>query len=157
MTNRVINNQGVKILLERMDSNPDEFVEEAPYADIPAKWAVIIADILDRVKLMGIGVNGITRAPNYSIPNYTPLPFLSDDEVLEVYEKLNSIRGDLFTKQIMATLLQDNAEDRREELSRGVTLSQIQATSAKLKQEAWQNAELKEQIKRYAQAQGLTP
>lgn len=113
MTERVINNQGIKILLERMDSNPDEFVQGAPDLPLPPKWRNIIAEIIDRVKTMGIET---TIVPSYTIPKYTPLPFLSDDEVLAVYEKLNLIRGDLFTKQIMSTLLQEN-DDWGSELS----------------------------------------
>lgn len=113
MTERVINNQGVKILLERMDSNPDEFVQGAPDLPIPIKWRKIIVEIAERVGTMGIGVTETNR-----VPDYTPLPFLSDDEVLAVYEKLNSIRGDLFTKQIMSTLLnEDRVQDWGSELS----------------------------------------
>lgn len=153
MTERVINNQGIKILLERMDSNPDEFVQGAPDLPLPPKWRNIIVDIAERVGTMGINVKETHR-----IPDYTPLPFLSDDEVLAVYEKLNSIRGNLFTKQIMSTLLnEDKLKDWGSELSSptGITQAQLLANTKKAVHDHARLLALKEYAKQKAQTKGL--
>ena len=90
-------NKGVQILLERMSSNPDEFVPEMPLGAVGRKWRDIIEAVQDRVK----GRVGDTP--------YFSLQFLSDEEVLAIHTKLQEIRGDLFTKDIMARLLADDS------------------------------------------------
>jgi hypothetical protein len=39
------------------------------------------------------------------------LPFLNDKEIKALYEKMQSLQGDLFTKQVMNTLLSESVED----------------------------------------------
>jgi hypothetical protein len=85
-------NKGVQILLERMSSNPDEFVPNVN-GYYPDKWRNIILSIDMRVK----------GGKDYQ----DQLPFLSDAEVKTMWEKLRSLHGELFTKQVMNTLLQD--------------------------------------------------
>lgn len=94
-------NQGVQILLNRMDSHPDEFIPTLN-GTYPPKWRALLHKIDMRIK------DGKDYADQ--------LQFLSDEEITTLYNKMQSIRGDLFTKEVMATLLVD--EDRNlEELS----------------------------------------
>ena len=88
-------NQGVEILLARMDSNPDEFMEGR-------KWNWVVTDLQNRVH----------PTPEMKKEGYLPLRFLSDDEVRTLWEKLESLRADQFTKAVMQTLLEDEAANR---------------------------------------------
>jgi hypothetical protein len=88
-------NKGVQILLERMSSNPDEFVPSLRGGYLP-KWR----DILISVEMR---VNG---GKDYK----DQLAFLTDKEVKALWEKMQSLRGDLFTKQVMNTLLSESTE-----------------------------------------------
>ena len=90
-------NQGVQILLERMSSNPDEFVPSLK-GGYQHKWR----DILISVEMR---VNG---GKDYK----DQLAFLTDKEVKALWEKMQSLRGDLFTKQVMNTLLGESEEGR---------------------------------------------
>jgi hypothetical protein len=85
-------NKGVQILLERMNSNPDEFVPDM-YGKYPPKWRDIILSVEMRTK----------GGKDYQ----DQLPFLNDKEIKALWEKLRSLHGELFTKQVMNTLLQD--------------------------------------------------
>jgi hypothetical protein len=89
-------NKGVQILLERMSSNPDEFVPSLK-GGYQHKWR----DILISVEMR---VNG---GKDYK----DQLAFLTDKEVKALWEKMQSLRGDLFTKQVMNTLLSESVED----------------------------------------------
>ena len=92
-------NQGVEILLARMDSNPDEFVGTSwPSKN---KWAWVVDDLRRRM------------TPTKEDKEFgLPLRFLSDDEVRTLWEKLESLRADQFTKAVMQTLLEDEAANR---------------------------------------------
>ena len=88
-------NQGVEILLARMDSNPDEFVG----MDWPmkSKWDWLLDDLRRRM------------APTKEDKEFgQPLRFLSDEEVRMLWEKLESLRADQFTKAVMRTLLEED-------------------------------------------------
>lgn len=84
-------NQGVEILLARMDSNPDEFMAGR-------KWNWVVTDLQSRVH----------PTPEMKKEGYLPLRFLSDDEVRTLWEKLESLRADQFTKAVMRTLLEED-------------------------------------------------
>lgn len=88
-------NKGVQILLERMSSNPDEFIPNI-LNEYPAKWRDILLSIEMRT-------NGGKEYKDQ-------LPFLNDKEVKAIWEKMQSLQGELFTKRVMNTLLRD-AED----------------------------------------------
>ena len=89
-------NKGVQILLERMSSNPDEFVPDV-YGKYPPKWRTIIMSVQMRAE----------GGKDYK----DQLPFLNDKEIKALYEKMQSLQGDLFTKQVMNTLLSESVED----------------------------------------------
>ena len=88
-------NQGVEILLARMDSNPDEFVGTSwPQSN---KWGWVVEDLRRRM------------VPTKEDKEFgLPLRFLSDDEVRMLWEKLESLRADQFTKAVMRTLLEED-------------------------------------------------
>jgi len=85
-------NKGVQILLERMSSNPDEFVPDIHGKYLP-KWRNIILAVYMRVD----------GGKDYR----DHLPFLTDKEIKALHEKMQSLQGDLFTKQVMNILLRD--------------------------------------------------
>lgn len=88
-------NKGVQILLERMSSNPDEFIPTLRDG-YPTKWRDILLSIEMRT-------NG---GKDYK----DQLSFLNDREIKALWEKMQSLQGELFTKRVMNTLLRD-AED----------------------------------------------
>ena len=83
-------NQGVEILLARMDSNPDEF--EEMYGN---KWGNILNDIYNRI---------VEK-------NKTALAYLKDDEVQALFDKLQDLKRDRFTEMVMSTLLQEETAE----------------------------------------------
>jgi hypothetical protein len=88
-------NKGVQILLERMSSNPDEFVPNVQ-GGYPDKWRNIILSVEMRT-------NG---GKDYK----DQLPFLSDDEIKALWDGMQQLQGELFTKRVMNILLQDAEE-----------------------------------------------
>jgi hypothetical protein len=88
-------NKGVQILLERMSSNPDEFVPDLRNG-YPPKWRNILLSVEMRMK----------GGKDYA----DQLPFLNDKEIKALWHKMQELRGELFTKQVMNTLLQDANE-----------------------------------------------
>ena len=102
-------NQGVEILLARMDSNPDEFV-----GDAMDKWRWVVNDLQSRIH----------PTPEMKKEGYLPLRFLSDDEARALWEKLESLRADQFTKAVIQTLLEDEAA-RKPTISRADLLKEL--------------------------------
>lgn len=98
--NKDVMNQGVQILLDRMDTNPEEF-EEGNYS----KWADIIGAVTARVKEK-------TEGKDYG----KPLPFLSDPEVSALYDKLEDVRRENFTADVMRRLANAPQELEQQEL-----------------------------------------
>lgn len=94
-------NRGVQILLERMESNPQEFIPDL-LGQYPPKWRNI---------LMAVECRAI-KDKDYK----NELPFLSDNEIKALWQKMQSLQGELFTKQVMDTLLRDAHNARMEEL-----------------------------------------
>jgi hypothetical protein len=89
-------NKGVQILLERMSSNPDEFIPDM-LGNYPPKWQ----DILQGVEYRA------TKHKDYK----DALPFLNNKEVQTLWEKMQSLQGELFTKRVMDRLLRDAREE----------------------------------------------
>ena len=93
-------NQGVEILLARMESNPDEFMDMFIVGDsilsvgAGAKWEWIILAVLEYVV----------------DENKKPLTFLTEEEVHAIYGKYVSIQGNNFTKHVMKKLLDNPPE-----------------------------------------------
>ena len=89
-------NQGVQILLERMESNPDEFTE-ASVISKANKWANIIVGVRMRM-------DKIINNPDERY-TFDELSYLTNEEVLALDAKLTDIRRDAFTKNVMSTIL----------------------------------------------------
>jgi hypothetical protein len=85
-------NKGVQILLERMSSNPDEFIPDIR-GRYPTKWADMLMSIQMRA----------SKDKEYK----DQLPFLNDWEIEALWRKMHEIQGELFVKQVMNILLQD--------------------------------------------------
>lgn len=94
-----IKNQGVQIILNRMQSNPDEFTQR--HGIHPARWDWLLEQVVRRVE------HRHQNDDNYRIE----LPFLSNDEVDALYDKWMSIQGDAFTHRIMRELLEDEGAE----------------------------------------------
>ena len=83
-------NEGVQLILKRMDSHPEEFGQ-----DRYNRWTPIMEQVQRRAGA-----------------EPTALPFLSDEEVALVYNKWVSIQGPLFTDSVMrAIMLEDGGEE----------------------------------------------
>jgi hypothetical protein len=87
-------NQGVQILLERMDTNPEEF------EDYAGKWGDIIGAILAR------------KNSSDEHSKDAPLPFLTDAEVNALYDKLEDVRRENFTADVLRRLADDSVKQQ---------------------------------------------
>lgn len=94
-------NKGVQILLERMQSNPEEFIPDWR-GDYPPKWK----RKLDAIARRATHIHATKKDPDY----YPELPFLSDKEILELWNDMQNILANRFTEEVMATLLEDATE-----------------------------------------------
>jgi hypothetical protein len=95
-------NQGVQILLDRMDTNPEEF--EYDIAMGGGKWSDIVQ-----------AVHARKNAPE-AHKNTAPLPFLTDPEVNALYEKLEDVRRENFTADVLRRLADDSQTIKQQEL-----------------------------------------
>ena len=91
-------NQGVQILLDRMDTNPEEF--EYDIARGGGKWSDIVQ-----------AVHARKNAPE-AHKNTAPLPFLTDPEVNALYEKLEDVRRENFTADVLRRLADDSVKQQ---------------------------------------------
>lgn len=92
-------NTGVQILLERMDTNPEEFIE-GNYS----KWSDIVNAVHTR-----------KNTPE-AHKNTAPLPFLTDPEVNALYEKLEDVRRENFTADVLRRLADTPKEQTQDDL-----------------------------------------
>jgi len=92
-------NQGIEILIARMDSNPEEFVPDV-VGNYPAKWRQTLIKIEHRIRTKDY----LHKENEIYV---SELPFLKEEEIQAMWDKMQSIQADLFTKQVMNTLLQD--------------------------------------------------
>lgn len=109
-------NQGVEIILSRMDSHPHEFEDfDRPYDGGDNKWSRILYEVRERIEMID-RANG-HKTNNSPLPprNTKPLPYLSDEEVLAIHNKLIETQKGLFTKRVMSALLDEGEEAETEE------------------------------------------
>jgi hypothetical protein len=92
--NKDVMNQGVQILLDRMDTNPEEF------DDYSGKWGDIIGAVHARKSIP----EGHSKD--------SPLPFLTDPEVNALYEKLEDVRRENFTADVLRRLADDSVKQQ---------------------------------------------
>jgi hypothetical protein len=96
--NKDVMNQGVQILLDRMDTNPEEF------DDYTGKWGDIIGAVHARKSI-----------PEENSKD-APLPFLTTPEVNALYEKLEDVRRENFTADVLRRLAETPKEITQQEL-----------------------------------------
>ena len=106
-----LNNKGVQMLINRMDSHPDEFTHRKSLH--PGRWDWVLEQIIRRVE------HKHANTDNYRIE----LPFLTNEEVDALYDKFMSIQGDAFTHRIMRELLEDGEDEAG--LTFGTTTRQV--------------------------------
>jgi hypothetical protein len=94
-----LNNKGVQMLINRMDSHPDEFTRRKSLH--PGRWDWVLEQIIRRVE------HNHKNTDNYRIE----LPFLTNEEVDALYDKFMSIQGDAFTHRVMRELLEDESDE----------------------------------------------
>ena len=97
-------NKGVQILLERMQSNPEEFTPDWR-GDYPPKWR----KKLDAIARRASHIND--KRKNKDVDYYPELPFLKDEEILELWHTMQDLLANQFTEEIMATLLHEASLD----------------------------------------------
>lgn len=89
-------NQGVQILLNRMDSNPDEFTCCHNQA-IKTRWGWVMEAVEYRARKHRDGCLGMDK----------PFPYLTDYEVELLYDKFSKLQGTSFTNSVLRELLGD--------------------------------------------------
>jgi hypothetical protein len=89
-------NKGVEILLERMESNPNEFAYDDPL--LARKWRDITEQISQRYQ-------AIIKNPDVKNHWQYALDFLEDEEIITLHNKLKALRAEEFTKDVMGRLL----------------------------------------------------
>jgi len=92
--NKDVMNQGVQILLDRMDTNPEEF------DDYTGKWGDIIGAVHARKSI-----------PEENSKD-APLPFLTTPEVNALYDKLEDVRRENFTADVLRRLADDSVKQQ---------------------------------------------
>lgn len=112
-------NKGVQILLQRMESHPQEFVPDL-HSQYPHKWRMLLTKVDNRMH---------HAKSKHGEPYMPELTFLQDDEIQALHSKLQSIRGDLFTKEVMNTLL---VADDMEQTELSFSSAQSQSEKQKL-------------------------
>jgi hypothetical protein len=83
-------NKGVQILLERMDSNPEEFYTANQ------KWVDVISIVTTRMKHICRG-EGNVEITSSSLDSRLSLCPLKDEEVIALHTKLKAIASEEFT------------------------------------------------------------
>ena len=114
-----IKNKGVLILLNRMDSHPEEFTERRNLG-ARSRWDWIIEQVSRRV------LNGHKGDSK----NRLDLPFLTDAEVDALHDKYQQLQGQAFTNRVMSELL-DEPEDTLTEKQMGLFAMQNQLRANK--------------------------
>ena len=121
-------NKGVQIILERMKSNPEEFMLNDLL--VTSKWADVVVGIRQRMTKMA--QYPTTQDALYSVEE---LSYLTDEEVIAMDTALKGVRRDDFTKRVMGKLL-DDADDGNYHAfaqSRGETPKTVSVSREELK------------------------
>ena len=118
-------NKGVQILLERMQSNPEEFIHDWR-GEFPPKWRSKLDAVVRRATF-------IKAKPNMRDVEYYPeLPFLKDEEILALHSAMQNLLANRFTEEVMATLLQDADEELSFTSRKAIGESQIKNAPVKI-------------------------
>jgi len=96
-------NKGVQILLERMQSNPEEFIPDWR-GEFPPKWRSKLDAVVRRATFIN------AKHKKKDVEYYPELPFLKDEEILALHTAMQNLLANRFTEEVMSTLLQDAEE-----------------------------------------------
>ena len=97
-------NKGVEMIIARMESTPEEFIAQEEYSIPPSKWHNILMQVKERM----YAINGDDAAePHYKYQ----LAFLSNEEILAIWAKYQSLLADQFTRRVMGNLLAEPARE----------------------------------------------
>lgn len=101
-------NEGVELILRRMETNPEDFEQcwgyDRYHTGRQDKWHIFMEDIRYRADMQVDGRKGVGDSK--------PVPFLTDEEVAMVYKKWLEIQSVAYTKSVYRELLRDkNADD----------------------------------------------
>lgn len=108
-------NQGVEIILSRMDSHPHEFEDFDPYDRTHNKWGPILHEVRQRVEMIDKANGHAVSSSPLSARNTKPLPYLTDEEVLAIHNKMIETQKGLFIKRVMSALLEEGETTETEE------------------------------------------
>jgi murein tripeptide amidase MpaA len=131
-------NKGVEILLERMESNPDEFTNEysANTTIADRKWG----DIAEKIHMR---MTAITQDPETKPYYKHQLDFLTDEEIIALHNKLKDVRAEAFTREIMGRLLGSKTETNTQKMQASIGTTGSQHHQAILaQQQAYREYEL---------------
>jgi len=103
--------KGVQILLERMESNPEEF-----YTD-QTKWLALLGMVINRAKQLA----GERPPATNPLVSGCCLP---DEEVIVLHKRMQQIQTEEFTHRVMERLLQD--DEKYLTTTTSLTAAQIQ-------------------------------
>jgi hypothetical protein len=92
-------NKGVELMLQRMDTHPEEFNTHNSDKGVRDKWKWVTNALKTRIEYME---NPLKADP---VMSFESLPFLSDREIILLYDKYMSIQADSFSRRVMSTLL----------------------------------------------------
>ena len=87
-------NEGVKILLDRMEKYPDEFVD-SDTGEFGGRWHEIVLNVLRRKKVV---------QDLFNVDSNIPLPYLSEEEIDALTAGLVGIHRNNFTADIIEEL-----------------------------------------------------
>lgn len=121
-----IKNKGVAILMNRMDSHPEEFTERKNLGS-RTRWDWLIEQVSRRV------FNGHKGDSNYRLD----LPFLTDAEVDALYDKYQQTQGQAFTNRVMSELLdepEDTLTEKQMKLFANQAIANVYSEQAKANQ-----------------------
>ena len=96
-------NEGTKLLLQRMESHPQEFYYDYTsdhYSQDELKWAALLGHLNDRADYMKREAAGESV-----IDRRKALPFMPDDEVELLRAKWESLQTDAFAHSVMRTIV----------------------------------------------------
>lgn len=103
-------NKGVEILLSRMDSHPQEFRWTFDYrGHSGGMWEDLVTPCICRAERMLGRIPPKQDALLRVIGPDKELPFLTDEEVLALYEKFIGIQSEAYTQAVMRKLLDDSS------------------------------------------------
>jgi len=100
-------NKGVEMLLRRMDSHPEEFVDmHDPYNEQRGKWTSIMNELAHRMEIIDRDNGHKDVADTVRLGRWVkPLAYLTDKEVIRIHTKLMQVQRELFDRRVMQALL----------------------------------------------------